>query len=475
MKHLATALALTLLAALPAPVAAGEIKAGVDWPSFRGPRASGVAAGFATPERWGAESGEGVRWKRPLPGLGHSSPVVWGGRLYLTTAVRQAGEQSLRVGLYGDINPVDEQEPFRWQVFCVDKVDGSVVWERTAHEGIPRVKRHTKSSHANPTPATDGRHLVAFFGSEGLYCFDLDGKLLWRKDLGVLDSGFYVAPTAQWGFGSSPVLHAGKVIVQCDVQGEDFLAAFDARDGRELWRAPRQEVPTWSTPTVYAHQGTLLLAVNGYRHIGGYELETGREVWRMTGGGDIPVPTPIVAHELIYLTNSHGFTSPILAVRTSARGDITLSDGATTSEHVAWGKWRDGAYMPTPLVYEDHLYVLRDNGALFCYDARTGEEMYRERLGQGTTGFSASPIAADGKLYLTSELGDVFVVRAGPAFELLAENALHEVSMATPAISEGTIYFRTRQHLLAVGAGGSTPSGSAPAAVQSASNRRVLK
>ena len=365
--------------------------------------------------------------------------------------MRQPGDPSLKVGLYGDIQSVEDEGVHQWTVTCLDKRDGKVLWNQVAHTGPPKVKRHTKSTHANSTPATDGQHLVAFFGSEGLYGYDLDGNLMWKQDLGVLDAGFYVAPTAQWGFGSSPVIHEGKVLIQVDVLAEDFIAAFDVTDGTQLWRTAREEVPTWSSPTVYEVGSETRVAVNGWQHSGGYDFETGKEVWRFEGGGDIPVPTPIVAHDLIYITNSHGQSNPIFAIRTDAEGDITLKGDATSNDFVAWGKWRDGAYMPTPIVYGDLLYVLRDNGTLFCYDARTGQEHYKVRLGKGNTGFSASPVAADGKIYLTSEMGDVYVVRSGSEYELLGQGSTGEVTMATPAISEGVLYFRTREHLLAIG------------------------
>lgn len=424
---------------------------GGNWPSFRGTRARGVAEGHATPTDWNVESGENVVWKTPIPGLSHASPVIWGHRICVTSAVPEGGDSPLKVGLYGDIQSVDDEGSHRWTVSCLDKRDGRVLWEEVAHAGVPKVKRHTKSTHANSTPATDGQYLVAFFGSEGLYTYDLDGNLKWKKDLGVLDAGFYTAPTAQWGFGSSPVIHEGKVLIQVDVLAEDFVAAYDASDGTELWRTPREEVPTWSSPTVYEFGDETRVAVNGWKHSGAYDFETGKPVWWFKGGGDIPVPTPIVAHDLIFITNSHGSANPIFAIRTDAQGDISLVGDKTSSEFVAWGKWRDGAYMPTPIVYGDYLFVLRDNGTFFCYDARTGEEQYKVRLGKGNTGFSASPVAADGKIYLTSEMGDVFVVRAGNSYELLAESSTGEVTMATPAISEGVLYFRTRKHLVAIG------------------------
>jgi len=428
-----------------------EEKDDSNWPSFRGTHARGIAEGYATPTSWNLESKTNVRWKVPIPGLAHSAPVIWDDSIFVTSAVGDKGEAPLRVGLYGDIEPVEGESVQRWRVYRMDKNTGKILWERTAHEGEPKVKRHPKSTQANPTPATDGKHVVVFFGSEGLYCYDFSGELLWKKDLGVLDSAYFVAPTAQWGFASSPVIHGDKVFVQCDVMKGSFLAAFRLEDGSEVWRTPRSDVPTWSTPTIHTVDGRDLLLVNGWKHIGGYDATTGKEIWKLTGGGDIPVPTPVVAHDLVFITNAHGPASPIYAIRLDAKGDISLAEGESTNDHVAWSIERGGAYMQTPLVYGDYLYNCRDNGVLSCYKATTGERMYQERLGQGQDGFSASSVAADGKLYYTSETGDVYVVRAGPSFELLGVNSMDEVTMATPAISEGIIYFRTRSHVVAVG------------------------
>lgn len=434
---------------LAGPAAAADPAA--HWPSFRGPHASGIAEGHATPVTWDVERGHNILWKTPIPGLGHGSPVIWGDRIFLTTAVSETGEADLRVGLYGDIAPVNEDFAQKFKVLCVDRDSGRVLWERVAYEGVPKIKRHTKATHANASPATDGRHVVAFFGSEGLYCYDLDGELRWKKDFGVLDSGYFMVPGAQWGFGSSPVIFEDRVIVQCDVQGNSFVAALDIADGREIWRTPRDEVPTWGTPTVHRDAERTQIIVNGYRHIGGYDFATGRELWRLTGGGDIPVPTPVVAHGLAFITNAHGPMAPIYAVRLAAQGDITPESPEHPGEHVAWWTPRMGNYMQTPLVYGGLLYACMDNGVLTCFDARTGEQKYRQRLGGGRSGFTASGVAADGKLYFTSEDGEVYVLKAGPEFEQLAVNSMAEVCMATPAIAEGVLYFRTRGHLVAVG------------------------
>jgi outer membrane protein assembly factor BamB len=428
----------------PAPAPAG-------WPSFRGPAASGIDDGAPTPATWNVEEGKNVLWKTPIPGMGHSSPVVWGNRLWVTSAIRKEGDAPLKPGLYGDIAPVEDDSTYRWQVYCLDRRSGKILWERTACEGVPKIRRHPKATHANPSVATDGKRVIAFFGSEGLYCYSVEGKLLWKKDLGVLDAGFFLVPAAQWGFGSSPIIDGEKVIVQCDVQKDPFLAAFRITDGQEIWRTPRDDVPTWSTPTVVREGGRAQVIVNGYRHVGGYDTATGKELWRLKGGGDIPVPTPVAGHGLVFITNAHGRMAPIYAIRTNAAGDISLPEDQDTNQFVAWSRPRDGSYMQTPLVYGDCLYVCRWNGILSCYEAQTGKQLYDERLGSGTTAFTASPVAAKGLIYLPSEDGDVHVVRAGPQFQSLGVNSLGEVCLATPAISAGTLYFRTRDHLVAIG------------------------
>jgi outer membrane protein assembly factor BamB len=420
------------------------------WQQFRGPQASGLDASRPAPVRWSVESGEKVRWKTALPGLAHSSPIIWDDRIYLITAVRP-GHAELKLGLYGDIRSADDQVPHEWRLLCLDRATGRIVWDRLGHDAVPRVKRHTKATHANSTPATDGQRIVAFFGSEGLFCFDMDGRLLWKKDLGPMNSGYFQSPTAQWGFASSPVIHDGKVVVQVDVQKDSFLALFDLQDGRELWRTPRQDVPTWSTPTVVAIADQTQILVNGWRHTGGYDFETGQEIWKLDGGGDIPVPTPVVAHGFGYFTSAHGRVRPMRAIRLGARGDITPPDAGATNAAIAWAHPRQGNYMQTPIVVGDSLYACHDNGVLTCFDARTGALHYSERLGTGGDGFTASPVSDGRHIYFASESGKVYVVPASVTFSVSAINDLGESVMATPALVDGTLFIRTREHLLAIG------------------------
>ena len=419
------------------------------WPSFRGENARGISTGRAIPSEWSLETGQNVKWTTEIPGLAHSSPIVWDDLVFVTSAVKQ-GEAVLKVGLYGEGGPVPDEGVHSFTLTCLDKETGAILWEEVAHEGVPRVKRHPKASHASSTPATDGQHVIAFFGSEGLYAYDVEGTLLWKKDLGVLDAGAPGMRDYQWGFASSPVIHEGYVIVQCDVQDQSFLAAFDIDDGSEIWRTLRDEDPTWSTPTVAAHDGYAMIVANGYKHIGGYDLESGEEMWRIPGGGDVPVPTPVVGNGLAYITNAHGRLAPIYAIRLGATGELSTEK---SEEFLAWYHPRRGNYMQTPLLLEEWLYCCNDAGVLACYEADTGEERYRERLGDGTTGFSASPVACGGNIYFTSEEGEIVVVRAGPEFEIVGRNTMGETSMATPAISDGTLFVRTRNRLAAIAEG----------------------
>lgn len=423
-----------------------------DWPQFRGPSASGQTTGRQAPVNWNVSSGENILWKSFVPGLGHSAPIVVGDKIFLTTAVNESGKADLKVGLYGDIGAAQDNGNQKWVVLCFNRSTGEKLWEHVAHEGIPAIKRHTKATHANSTPASDGSHVVAFFGNEGLHCYDLDGKPVWKKDLGRLDSGYFKSPTAQWGFASSPVIHDGRVLVQCDVQTNSFIAAFDVKTGRELWRTPRREVPTWCTPTVADVGGKKIVLINGYQHTGGYDFATGKEIWKLSGGGDIPVPTPIVAHGLAFFTSAHGPMAPIYAVRLGATGDLTLPSGVTTNAGIVWSVPRKGNYMQTPIVVGDLLFCCNDAGVLSCYEAVTGKLHFQERLSPTADGYTASPVASGERLYFTSELGKVRVLKAASSFQVESTNDLGETCMATPAISDGVIYFRTRSQLIAVGA-----------------------
>ncbi len=433
-----------LLVSLSAAVAGSP-----NWPGFRGAQGTGVQEGVTLPATWDVAKGENLKWKTRIPGLAHSSPVVWGDRIFVTSAVSGNLKPYLKVGLYGESPDHDEDIDHDFRLYCLDKSTGSIIWEQTAHSGIPKVKRHIKSTHANSTPATDGKYVVAFFGSEGLYCYDFEGKLVWKKDLGLLDSGAFNAKEIQWAFGSSPTIHEGRVYIQCDVNNQSFVACYELVDGKKVWKKKRKETPGWGTPTIHTSDGRTQMIVNGYKHIGGYDIKKGKVLWKMKGGGDIPVPRPFVAHGLIFISSAHGPENPIYAIRTDAKGEIKKS--GRSSKHIAWTRERRGSYIPTPIVYGDHLYVCDDRGILTTYEAKTGEQVYRERVAGSGGSFSASAVAADGKVFFTSEEGEIYVVKAGPKFERLATNVMGEVCLATPAIADDTIFIRSRDHLFAIG------------------------
>src|SRR5262245_31311857 len=420
-----------------------------NWPSFRGPNASGVADGQPTPVKWDIASEQNLLWKTPVPGMAVSSPVVWGDRVFVSTAVSSDPNAGIRTSLYGDVKPSNDVSMHSWRLLALDKRTGKILWERVAHEGVPKTKRHPKSSQASATPATDGRHVVVSFGSEGLYAYDFDGKLLWTRDLGTLNAGWFYDPDYEWGIASSPIIWKNSVIVQCDIQKNSFVAAFDLATGNPLWRTAREEIPSWSTPTVYERDGRTELVTQATGFTRGYDPATGKELWRLSGNSEIAIPTPIVGPNLIIVTNGYTPIQPIYAIKPGASGDITLKKDQTSSESVAWSMPRGGPYIPTPVIYRDHLYVLAITGVLTSYDVRTGQRIYQQRVGMGGS-FSASPVAADGKLYISSEDGDVYVLKAGPQYELLASNSIGEVLMASPAISDGTLFFRGLRNVFAI-------------------------
>jgi outer membrane protein assembly factor BamB len=421
------------------------------WPQFRGANASGNGDGQNPPTSWNVEKNENILWKTPIPGLAHASPIVWGNKVFVATAVSSAPQGKFRIGLYGDVDSDKDVSKHTWKVLCLDKKTGKILWERAASESVPKVKRHIKSTHASPSPATDGKYVVAFFGSEGLYCYDYDGKLVWKQDLGVLDSGWFFDADYQWGMASSPIIYQGNVIVQCDVQKGSFIAAFDLKTGKQVWKTNREEIPSWGSPTVFESKGKAMIVTNATKRIRGYDPATGKEAFELSGNSEVTVGTPVVGHDLVFVTAGYPPIQPIYAIKPTASGDITLAEGAETNDHIAWSKKRGGTYMPTPIVYGDYLYTCSNNGVLTCYDAKTGERKYQQRVAGQSNAFSASPIAADGKLYFAGEDGDIFVVKAGPTYELLATNPMGEVMMATPAISEGVMFIRTIGHLVAVG------------------------
>jgi outer membrane protein assembly factor BamB len=426
-----------------------------DWPAFRGRDAVGVADGTSKIlTTWNADESAGkiagIRWKAAVPGLGHSSPIIVGNRVYVCSAIRKAeGKAPLKLAVGGEPTAAADNDEQRWVILCFDSQTGKLLWQQTAKESKPRATRHEKATHANTTLATDGKRIVAFFGSEGLHCYDLAGKLLWTKDLGVINVSKY---GIGWGFGSSPAIYQNRIVLLCDDPANPFLAAFSLTDGKELWRVSRKGIceRSWGTPYIHAGKSSVQIVTNGWPYTMSYDLETGKEIWRIGGGGDNPIPTPFSANGWIYVTNAHGGKAPVFAIRPEAKGDLTPKEGSPLNDSLVFAAAGVGSYISTPVVYGDYIYLGNTNGVARCLNAKTGEKIYEKRLSPDAQIY-ASLVAADGKIFFPSIDGSVYVVKAGPDFQILARNSMGEPCFATPAILKNTIYIRTTDSLVAVG------------------------
>jgi len=418
-----------------------------NWPSFRGPNASGVAERANPPIIWDLEKSQNVLWKTNIPGLSHSSPIVWGNNIFVITAVSSEAKPIFKAKDRG-IGLANDNVSHTWMIFALDKRNGRVIWTEKAYEGVPRAKRHVKATQANSTPVTDGRYVVALFGSEGLACYDVKGKLQWKQDLGVLNPGLWDDKESSWGHASSPIIYRDLVIVQADGHKQSFIAALNLKDGKQAWRVERNEITSWTTPAIYQGKDRVELIANGGRYIRGYDPLTGKELWRFADNDtQVKMQAPLIANNLIYITGGYPPGRAMYAFRPGAVGDISLKSGEDKNAFLAWTTSKGSPYTPTPIMYGSEFYVLADNGVLSAYDAKTGETIYEQRL---PTSFSASPVAANGKLYLSSEDGDVFVVKAGRQYELLSRNTMAQPLMSTPALSDGMLIIRGENTLYAV-------------------------
>ena len=422
---------------LPTWLVAGDLQ----WPQFRGGLAAGVAPDGPLPDTW--DTTKHVAWKTPIPGLGWSSPIVWGDKVFVTSVVSDGKVEDPKKGLYfGGERAKAPTEEHRWMVYCIDLPTGKILWERTAFKGVPATGRHIKNSYASETPVTDGDRVYAYFGNVGVFCFDMNGKECWSWK-----SGSYKT-FASWGTAASPVLHKDRLYIQNDNEEKSYLVALDKRSGEEVWRAEREEKSNWSTPFVWVNDQRTEIVTSGKGKVRSYDLN-GKLLWELRGMSSITIPTPFARHGLLYVSSGYILdkTRPIYAIRPGASGDITLKDDQENSDHVAWCNRLAGPYNPTPIVYGDNLYVLYDRGIVACYDARTGKEVYAKQRIPSANAFTASPWAYNGKIFCLSEEGDTFVIQAGPEFKILGKNSLEEMCLATPAVVGDSVLVRTAANL----------------------------
>ncbi|REJ73486.1 MAG: hypothetical protein DWQ36_06745 [Acidobacteria bacterium] len=442
----------------PAPIvataAAGadEVAAGretVHWPGFRGANGDGVGDGVDAPVSWDLARGESLLWRVDLPGLGNSSPVVWGSRVFVTTAIALGGEQEQNVltGDTGTAEDVEDSLEHSWQVLAFDKRSGERLWVTEVGRAVPETRRHLKATQANSTPVTDGERLVVVFPTVGIACLDLDGRVLWQHDLGPLNASNFFDPEDQWGFASSPILYRNTVILQVDVYGGGYLAAWRLADGKQVWKTERDVAPSWSTPTLLRGEKGDELVTNA-SVIHGYDPATGEELWSLGPNSELVVARPVAGDGVVYVSAGYPPVKPVYAVRAGLRGEIEVTPG---DEHGAllWSHRIGGAYMPSPLLYRGIFYIVHHNGRIVAYDAASGAALYKQRFSRSGT-FTGSPVANNGRLYVPTEGGLLYVLKAGPRYEELAINDFDEPLMATPAISEGILLVRTPAHLFAL-------------------------
>jgi outer membrane protein assembly factor BamB len=413
-----------------------------DWPAFRGPASNGVSSDADVPDIWAAD--QNVAWKVKLPGRAWSSPIVWGERIFVTTAVTDGEVEAPKKGLYfGGERKEPHRHSYSWELHCYSLDNGALIWKRVARSAKPKSPIHIKNTYASETPVTDGKHVIAYFGSAGLYCFDIDGTPAWSKDLGVFTM------LHAWGTASSPVLYGDRLFVQCDNENQSYLLALDKASGEQLWRADRDGSSAWSTPFVWQHGQRTELVTCAKEGVRSYDPTTGALLWRLTGMSRFVITTPFAANGLLYINSGYvgDKQKPIYAIKPGAAGDISLTGNQTSNDYIAWSDNRIGSYNPTPLVFDGRLYVLYDRGIFSCFDARSGKEIYKARLsGQFTT----SPWSHAGKIFCANEDGETSVIQPGDSFKLLHINRLDEMFMASPAIAKGALILRGTNHLYCI-------------------------
>jgi outer membrane protein assembly factor BamB len=443
---------LTVVGLLVIVSAARGISAQDHWPKFRGLHAGAVPDDPALPDSWSAT--ENVVWKTAVPGLGWSSPIVWGDHVFVTSAISAGKEPSPIPGLY---DPGDDQGSIRstaehrWVVYDIDFRTGKLLWERELLRGPPPLAKHIKNTFASETPVTDGERVYVYLGTVGIVAaLDMKGNVVWRRELGAFPG------RSEFGTGGSPALHNGRLYVVNDNSKQSFMVALDARTGKEIWNINRQEHQGWATPFIWENELRTEIVTASTERVRSYDLD-GKLLWELTGMTTLSTPSPFAGHGLVFISSGYPGQAPrpVYAVRPGASGDITLRGDETSNKFIAWYQPLLGTYNTSALVYGDHYYTLLDRGFLLCHDARTGKQLYgRQRISAESSGFTASPWAYNGKVFVLSEDGDTFVIQAGPEYKLLGKNSLDEMTMATPAIARGSLFIRTQGHVYRIARGG---------------------
>lgn len=416
------------------------------WSGFRGPGSLGFVENSNLPSNWSVS--ENIAWKRDIPGRGWSSPVVWNDSVFLTTVINTGESEAPKKGLYfGGDRKTPPNSVHQWRVMCLDLKNGEVRWEKQVHEGIPASSMHIKSSYASETAVTDGQRLVVCFGNLGLFCFDMQGNELWRRDITPRKT------RAGWGAAASPVLHDGRVYYCYDNEEESFLQAIDAKTGTELWRKIRDEKSNWSTPLIWKNSQRSEIVTPGTGLVRSYDLD-GNLLWSLKGMSSITIATPYQSGGLLFISSGYVMDSkrPIYAIKPGASGDISLKEGESSNSHIVWSQPKAAPYNPTTLVYQDRMYVLYDRGTVACYDAKDGHEVYGMKRLTGGSAYTASPWAYDGKIFCLSEDGLTTVFKAGDEFEISHTNSLAEddMGMASPAIVGNSLLIRTAARVYCV-------------------------
>ncbi|MBI5759473.1 MAG: PQQ-binding-like beta-propeller repeat protein [Planctomycetales bacterium] len=452
---------LILLAVALAHVIAPPKHDGGEWPQFRGLH-GGLADDSALPTEWTRE--KNVRWQVQIPGYGWSSPIVWGDKVFVTTAIADKQRPPERKGPGGG-DPVPPDAGYRWEVHCLDVATGRTLWQRVAAEHKPTLGNHISNTYASETPVTDGRQVYAYFGMAGLIaCYDLSGGPMWQKELGAH------RVFGSWGTSASPVLDGERLFVQCDNEERSFVVALDVRTGEELWRANRAEKSSWGTPVVWRNSVRNELVLMGAKRIRSYDPATGKVLWELatqqnsiarrpaTGGGKPAAggckSTPVATPDLIFVgmapRERNQSLGPMWAVKAGAFGDISLTAGETSNAHIAWSRTDAGPHFASAIVCNGLLFVFTPHGGqLRCFDAKTGSDVYQQRL-PGAGDFKSSPWADDGRIFNLDENGTAFVVAAGREFKLLATNRLDELCWSSPAAGAGALFVRGVKHLYSI-------------------------